>query len=253
LVADTLAAGLSDSENSAINNPRIIVKVTAIENFGEVINQELQNLDFDYFMLLRDPVRMTHNAIAELVTVAEDTGAPLVVAEVDAEYIEQPQFDWHRGYASINTRLIRRDFAADKKIQFGQPGYSLVLQLHLATSHAQFLSAQLFSQLDAPVELSVSALRLQTKLISVATERALVPAETYRRWLSYLISFPLQRLVKELAQHGSAEFDEFKAVAAEFLADADESIWTQATGENRAAVWAAIHGSREQALRLISA
>jgi hypothetical protein len=222
------------------------------DGFGARVNDYLATGDFDYFLVTNSSVRPHRNAISKLIEVAESTGAPVTVAEfINSDQVDAP-FDWQRGGFSLNTRLIRADFAIEKKLNFTQPSWLVVLQLHLATKNAEFMSDQIFESEVAGHQLSLSELKLATKLISKADAKQLVAAGTYRRWLSFLISSPLQKLVADLGTAPTSDFDDFKAVASEFLSDADEEIWVSATGVNRAAVWAAVHGSREQTLKQLT-
>lgn len=232
----------------AASTPELTVEFAG-DSFGARVNDSLANGDFDYFLVTDSSVHPHRNAISKLIEIAEATGAPVTVAEFLESDQDDAQFDWQRGGFALTTRLIRADFAIEKKLNFTQPSWLIVLQLHLATKSAEFMSDQIFETEVAGHQLSLSELKLATKLISIADEKQLVAAGTYRRWLSFLISSPLQKLVADLRTAPTSDFDHFKAVTSEFLADADEEIWVSATGANRAAVWAAVHGSREQTLK----
>lgn len=235
----------------AATTPELTIEYAG-DGFGARVNNSLATGDFDYFLVTDSSVRPQRSAITKLVEVAESTGAPVTVAEFSNSHQADTQFDWQRGGFALTTRLIRVDFAIEKKLNFSQPSWLIVLQLHLATKNAEFMSDRIFESEVASHQLSLSELKLATKLISIADEKHLVAAGTYRRWLSFLISSPLQKLVADLGTAPTSDFDTFKAVASEFLADADEEIWTSATGANRAAVWAAVHGSREQTLKQLT-
>lgn len=235
----------------AASTPELTIEFAG-DSFGASVNEALATGDFDYFLVTNSSVHPHRNAISKLVEVAESTGAPVTVAEFfNSDQADAP-FDWQRGGFALTTRLIRADFALEKKLNFTQPSWLIVLQLHLATKNAEFMSDRIFESEVAVHQLSLSELKLATKLISIADEKQLVEAGTYRRWLSFLISSPLQTLVANLGTAPTSDFDSFKAVASEFLADADEEIWVSATGANRAAVWAAVHGSREQTLKQLT-
>jgi hypothetical protein len=40
--------------------------------------------------------------------------------------------------------------------------------------------------------------------------------------------------------------------AGKLLKDAPEQVWTEASGKNRKAVWAAVNGTREQTIKLLA-
>jgi CDP-glycerol glycerophosphotransferase len=87
------------------------------------------------------------------------------------------------------------------------------------------------------------------KILSRAIEKGLIEKHVLDSYLGRVISMDLQLYAPAFAETDEAFFNEFKTRAGAVLAQADESVWSSATGKHRATVWAAIHGTREQALK----
>jgi hypothetical protein len=68
-------------------------------------------------------------------------------------------------------------------------------------------------------------------------------------WLSRIISLDLPLFVESIPVTDQEFFDELHKRSAKLLKDAPEQVWTLATGKYRKAVWAAVHGNREQTLK----
>lgn len=87
------------------------------------------------------------------------------------------------------------------------------------------------------------------KILRRAIEKSLIEQHVHDSYLGRVISMDLQLYAPALAETDEAFFNEFKTRAGKVLKNADDSIWASATGKNRAAVWAAIHGTREQTIK----
>jgi hypothetical protein len=72
-------------------------------------------------------------------------------------------------------------------------------------------------------------------------------------WLSRIISLDLPLFVESIPVTDQAFFDELNTRAGTLLKDAPEQVWTLASGPLRKAVWATIHGTREQTLKQLKA
>lgn len=87
------------------------------------------------------------------------------------------------------------------------------------------------------------------KILSRAIDKGLIENHVLDSYLGRVISMDLQLYVLAIAETDDVFFDEFKSRASAILATANDSIWATATGKHRAAVWAAIHGTREQTIK----
>ena len=90
------------------------------------------------------------------------------------------------------------------------------------------------------------------KILKRAIEKGLIEKSVLDSYLTRVISMDLQLFVGEIPDVDQQYFDEFKVRAGAVLSDADESTWANATGAKRAAVWVAVHGTREQAVQQLA-
>jgi hypothetical protein len=89
------------------------------------------------------------------------------------------------------------------------------------------------------------------KILLRAIQKGLVGQKVHESWLARIISLDLQLFVGAIADTDQAFFDTFKSRAGAVLSAADESVWAASTGKNRAAVWAAVNGTRDQAIKVL--
>jgi CDP-glycerol glycerophosphotransferase len=87
------------------------------------------------------------------------------------------------------------------------------------------------------------------KILNRALEKGIIEKHVLESYLGRVISMDLQLYAPAIAETDDAFFDEFKSRAGKVLKQADESIWANATGRHRAAVWAAVNGTREQTIK----
>ncbi|MFM2321364.1 MAG: hypothetical protein RL612_511 [Actinomycetota bacterium] len=87
------------------------------------------------------------------------------------------------------------------------------------------------------------------KILKRAIDKGLIEKKVHDSYLTRVISMDLQLFVGEIPETDQQYFDEFKNRAGAVLAAADEAIWANATGSKRAAVWVAVHGTREQVVQ----
>lgn len=87
------------------------------------------------------------------------------------------------------------------------------------------------------------------KILKRAIEKGLIDQKVLASYLTRIISMDLQLFIGEIPDTDQAYFDEFKSRAGAVLAEADESVWANATGSKRAAVWVGVHGTREQVIQ----
>ncbi|MEY4321182.1 MAG: hypothetical protein RLZZ471_1123, partial [Actinomycetota bacterium] len=87
------------------------------------------------------------------------------------------------------------------------------------------------------------------KILRRAIEKGLIEKSVHDSYLTRIISMDLQLFVDAIPETDERYFDEFKSRAGAVLTEADESVWANATGAKRAAVWVAVHGTREQVIQ----
>lgn len=87
------------------------------------------------------------------------------------------------------------------------------------------------------------------KILKRAVEKGLIEQKVHDSYLTRIISMDLQLFVDAIPETDTQYFEEFKTRASAVLAAADEAIWANATGSKRAAVWVAVHGTREQLIQ----
>jgi hypothetical protein len=90
------------------------------------------------------------------------------------------------------------------------------------------------------------------KILRLSTERGFITPNVHLSWLSRIISLDLPLFVESIPVTDQAFFDELHTRAGKLLANAPEQVWTQSSGKLRKAVWAAVHGTREQTLKQLS-
>jgi CDP-glycerol glycerophosphotransferase len=102
---------------------------------------------------------------------------------------------------------------------------------------------------------------IQDRLLSIeqidrillrAIEKGLIEKSVHDSYLTRIISMDLQLFVGAIPETDEAYFEEFNSRAGAVLKQADESIWAKATGAKRAAVWVAVHGTREQVIQQLA-
>jgi CDP-glycerol glycerophosphotransferase len=91
------------------------------------------------------------------------------------------------------------------------------------------------------------------KILKRAIEKGLIEHKVLESYLTRIISMDLQLFIGEISATDQAYFDEFKTRASAVLAEADESVWANASGAKRAAVWVGVHGTREQVIQQLEA
>ncbi|MDE2591418.1 MAG: glycosyltransferase family 2 protein [Actinomycetales bacterium] len=246
--------------------------------------------DTDYVMFLDSDDLLPLGAVKRFVEKAESTGSPLVVGKAvcfyGARYFDRTStaafFRKTRDAISVNELPeILGDATSWNKLynwQFWQANHfkfpegvayedmTLVVTAYLAAKQFDLIAdASYFWRVRAEGE-SLSKRRtelksLQDRLLSMeqidkilklSVERGFITPLVHLTWLTRIISLDLPLFVESLPVTDQAFFDELHSRAGKLLADAPEQVWTEATGKHRKAVWAAVHGSREQTLKLLA-
>lgn len=87
------------------------------------------------------------------------------------------------------------------------------------------------------------------KILKRGVDKGLIEKHVHDSYLTRIISMDLQLFVGAIPETDQEFFAEFKSRAGAVLAAADESVWANATGAKRAAVWVGVHGTREQLIQ----
>ena len=246
--------------------------------------------DTDYVMFMDSDDLLPLGAVRRLVESAESSGSPLVVGKAvcfyGARYFDRTSTAAffkrsHKAIAVNDLPEILGDATSWNKLynwQFWQSNHfkfpvgvayedmTLVVTAYLAAKQFDVLSApSYFWRVRAEGE-SLSKRRtelksLQDRLLSMeqidkilrlSVERGFIHPTVHLTWLTRIISLDLPLFVESIPVTDQAFFDELHTRAAKLLKDAPEQVWTEASGKFRKAVWAAVHGNREQTLKLLS-
>ncbi len=243
--------------------------------------------DSDYVMFLDSDDLLPLGAVRRMVKQAESSGSPLVVGKAvcfyGARYFDRTSTasffkEDHTGI-SVNdlpeilgdatswNKLYNWQFWQDNKLKFpvgvAYEDMTLVVTAYLAAKQFDVMrKASYFWRVRAEGE-SLSKRRtelksLQDRLLSMeqidrilrmSVERGFINPEVHMTWLSRIISLDLPLFVESIPVTDQEFFDELHKRSAKLLKDAPEQVWTLATGKYRKAVWAAVHGNREQTLK----
>lgn len=247
--------------------------------------------DTEYLMFLDSDDLLPLGAMKRFVEQAQSTGSNLVVAKAVCFYgvryfdrtstasffkknLSQTTLDEHPeflGDATSWNKLYNFDFWQQHKFAFPVGVWfedmTLVCTAYLASEKFDVLSrAGYFWRVRAEGE-SISKRTkelksLQDRLLSIeqinkillrACEKGLIERHVVDSHLIRVISMDLQLYTAALAETDEEFFNEFKTRAGKVLKGADGSLWSAATGKHRSIVWAAINGSREQTIKLLTA
>ena len=246
--------------------------------------------DTDYLMFLDSDDLLPLGAVKRFVKQAQTTGSKLVVAKAVCFYgvryfdrtstanffkkdlsktnlNQNPEF---LGDATSWNKLYSFDFWKEHGFSFPVGVWfedmTLVCTAYLAAKDFDVLKrAGYFWRVRAEGE-SISKRNkelksLQDRLLSIeqinkilvrAYEKGLIGQHVVESHLIRVISMDLQLYTAAFAETDEQFFNEFKTRSGKVLKAADEKIWAAATGKHRSIVWAAIHGSREQTLKLLN-
>jgi CDP-glycerol glycerophosphotransferase len=246
--------------------------------------------DTDYVMFLDSDDLLPLGSVRRFVERAESSGSPLVVGKAvcfyGARYFDRTSTaafftKSHKAISVNDLPEILGDATSWNKLynwQFWQANHfkfpvgvayedmTLVVTAYLAAKQFDVIAnASYFWRVRAEGE-SLSKRRtelksLQDRLLSMeqidkilrlSTERGFITPNVHLSWLSRIISLDLPLFVESIPVTDQAFFDELHTRAGKLLANAPEQVWTQSSGKLRKAVWAAVHGTREQTIKQLS-
>ena len=247
--------------------------------------------DTDYMMFMDSDDLLPLGAIRRFVNQAESSGSPLVVGKAvcfyGARYFDRTStaafFKRSRSGISVDDLpQILGDATSWNKLynwQFWQANHlrfpegvayedmTLVVTAYLAAKQFDVLAEpSYFWRVRAEGE-SLSKRRtelksLQDRLLSIeqidkilrlSVERGFVKPLVHLSWLSRVVSLDLPLFVESIPVTDQAFFDELHVRAGRVLGDVPEQVWVDASGKHRAAVWATVHGTREQTIKQLIA
>lgn len=272
---------------AATSNLRIVTQHN--QGLGAARNSGVAaaSADTKYLMFLDSDDLMPVGAIKRFVDQAVSTGSKLVVGKAVCFYgvryfdrtstakffkrnLEQANLDAHPeflGDATSWNKLYDFDFWREHKFAFPVGVWfedmTLVCTAYLAAQKFDVLKAKSYfwrvrAEGESISKRTKELKSLQDRLLSIeqifkilnrAIDKGLIGKHVIASYLGRVISMDLQLYVPAIAETDDEFFNEFKTRASAVLASADEAIWANATGKHRAAVWAAIHGTREQTIK----
>lgn len=275
----------------AETTPELRIITQENQGLGAARNAGLAAIeDTDYVMFLDSDDLLPLGSIKRMVRAAQSSGSPLVVGKTvcfyGARYFDRtstaafftknlaatnlnqnPEF---LGDATSWNKLYNWQFWQAHKFAFpvgvSYEDMTLVSTAYLAAKQFDVVAKPTYfwrvrAEGESLSKRTAEIKSLEDRLLSIeqinrillrAIEKGLIENEVRESWLTRIISMDLQLFVVELARTDSRFFDTLKARAGAVLADAPERVWANATGKNRKAVWAALHGSREQTIGLLA-
>jgi hypothetical protein len=95
------------------------------------------------------------------------------------------------------------------------------------------------------------AITLVDRYVRAAVAKGLIQPSVQTSYLRHMIALDFELFAPELARADADFFAAYKASANALLSEATGEDWAASTGKYRQVVWAAMHGSREQTLKLL--
>jgi glycosyltransferase involved in cell wall biosynthesis len=271
--------------------PNLSLVNQANQGLGAARNAGLDAIqDTDYVMFLDSDDLLPRGAIERFVRQAEQTGSPLVVGKTVCFYgsrffdrtstaalykknlsqISVDDLPEILGDATSWNKLYNWQFWKNHDLRFpvgvNYEDMTLVVTAFIAAGSFDLLAAPAYfwrvrAEGESLSKRTAELKSLQDRLLSIeqinkillrAIQKGLVGERVHQVWLTRIISLDLQLFVSAIAEADQVFFDTFKARAGAVLSAADESIWAASTGKNRAAVWAAVNGTRDQSIKTLA-
>jgi CDP-glycerol glycerophosphotransferase len=272
--------------------PNLSVVNQANQGLGAARNAGLDAIeDTDYVMFLDSDDLLPRGAVERFVRQAEKTGSPLVVGKTVCFYgsrffdrtstaafykknlsqISVDDLPEILGDATSWNKLYNWQFWKNHNLRFpvgvNYEDMTLVVTAYLAAGRFDLLAAPVYfwrvrAEGESLSKRTAELKSLQDRLLSIeqinkillrAIQKGLIGERVHQIWMARVISLDLQLFVGAIAETDPVFFDTFKARAGAVLSAADESVWAASTGKNRAAVWATVNGTRDQAIKVLAA
>lgn len=283
-------SSVSILEKFAAKTPELFIVTQDNQGLGAARNAGLDAIEnTDFVMFLDSDDLLPMGAVERFVAQAQKTEAALVVGKAvcfygsrffdrtstaamftaDQQQISVNDLPEILGDATSWNKFYRWSFWQANKLRFpvgvNYEDMTLVVTAYLAAGKFDLLAAPAYfwrvrAEGESLSKRTAELKSLQDRLLSIeqinrillrAIEKELIGASVRNAWLTRIISLDLQLFAPAIAQTDQAFFDEFSARAAAVLEGADSAIWSASQGEYRAVVWAAVHGNREQTIKVL--
>ena len=267
---------------------RIISKVNL--GLGAARNTGLDAIEHtDYVMFADSDDLLPVGSIERFVRQAEASGNPLVVGktlcfygaryferasssvlfERDSESATVDEFPEVLGDVTAWNKLFSWSFWQQYRFRFPEgvayEDMALMASAYLAAGHFDLISARSYfwrvraegqSLSQRKTELKslkdrLHAITLIDKYVRAAVAKGLVQPEVHTAYLRHMIALDFELFAPELDRADEEFFSAYKASANQLLSEATGEDWAASSGRFRKVVWAAMHGSREQTLKVL--
>ena len=277
-------------EQYAASTPflRVITKVNG--GLGAARNTGLDAIEnTDYVMFADSDDLLPLGSIERFVRQAEASGNPLVVGktfcfygaryferasssvlfESDSESATVDEFPEVLGDVTAWNKLFSWSFWQQYKLRFPEgvayEDMALMASAYLAAGQFDLISGRSYywrvraegqSLSQRKTELKslkdrLHAITLIDKYVRAAVGKGLIQAEVQRAYLRHMIALDFELFAPELDRADEEFFSTYKASANQLLSEATGEDWAASTGKYRKVIWAAMHGSREQTLKVL--
>jgi len=277
-------------EDFAAKTPelRIITKVNA--GLGAARNTGLDAIEeTDYLMFADSDDLLPLGSIERFVRQAEATGNPLVVGKTrcfyGARYFDRassaPLFERDTESATVSAfpevlgdvtawnKIFDWQFWQQHKMRFPEgvayEDMALMASAYLAAGKFDLISAPSYfwrvraegeslSQRKTELKSLNDRLKANTKIakyVRKAVAKGLIEPSVQKAYTRHLIALDFELFAPELGRADQDFFDAYKAAANALLSEATGDDWAASTGKYRKVVWAAMHGSRAQTLKIL--
>ena len=277
-------------EKFAASTPELFIVTQDNQGLGAARNAGLDAIEnTEFVMFLDSDDLLPMGAIERFVAQAQKTAADLVAGKTvcfyGSRYFDRTStaalYKSDREQVSVNdvpeilgdatswNKLYRYEFWQNTKLRYpvgvSYEDMTLVVTAYLAAGKFDLLAEPAYfwrvrAEGESLSKRTAELKSLQDRLLSIeqinrillrAIDKGLIGSAVRDTWLTRIISLDLQLFAPAFEQADQAFFEEFKGRASAVLAEADASVWAASTGEYRAVVWASIHGSRSQAIKVL--
>jgi CDP-glycerol glycerophosphotransferase len=277
-------------EAFAENTPYLRVISKPNGGLGAARNTGLDAIeDTDYVMFADSDDLLPMGSIERFVRQAEVSGNPLVVGktacfygaryfdrassavlfERDSESATIDEFPEVLGDVTAWNKLFSWVFWKKFNLRFPEgvayEDMALMATAYLAAGQFDLISARSYfwrvraegqSLSQRKTELKslndrLHAITLIDKYVRAAVAKGLVQAEVHKAYLQHMIALDFELFAPELENADELFFAAYKASANQLLSEASGEDWAASRGKYRKVVWAAMHGSREQTLKVL--
>ena len=269
-------------------NLRIITKENA--GLGAARNTGLDAItETDYLMFADSDDLLPVGSIERLVRQAESSGNPLVVGktvcfygaryfdrkssaalfETDSESATVDEFPEVLGDVTAWNKLFDWNFWRKYGFRFPEgvsyEDMALMASVYLAAGQFDLIAGRTYfwrvraegqSLSQRKTELKslqdrLQAMTLIDKYVRAAAAKGMIQPSVHTYYVRHMIALDFELFAPELARANEAFFAAYKAGANGLLSEATGEDWAASGGQYRKVVWAAMHGSREQTLKVL--